>query len=198
MWVESNINTHVLYVNTRTCEWQQILWRSSGVTYLSLWEACILDLWEICFGFIALSFVLLWAAWWLAGWPYPSGVCGFCRCGHSPVFRCREMSGRALVPFLVATEVPHTALTLLRGLPDSAAPGMRQNAVHGTLLQVSLFCIHLFLFCEGFKFFFYCWGFLKKFLVILDSQITYHELCSTFTPCQNIDEGCFWVYSVRW
>lgn len=129
---------------------------------------------------------------------YPSGVCGFCRCGHSPVFRCREMSGRALVPFLVATEVPHTALTLLRGLPDSAAPGMRQNAVHGTLLQVSLFCIHLFLFCEGFKFFFYCWGFLKKFLVILDSQITYHELCLTFTRCQNIDEGCFWVYSVRW
>ncbi|NWZ90478.1 THADA protein, partial [Nesospiza acunhae] len=58
------------------------------------------------------------------------------RCGHSPVFRCREMSGRALVPFLVATEVPHTVLALLRGLPDSAAPGMRQNAVHGTLLQV--------------------------------------------------------------
>uniref|UniRef100_A0A8C5J6S6 tRNA (32-2'-O)-methyltransferase regulator THADA n=1 Tax=Junco hyemalis TaxID=40217 RepID=A0A8C5J6S6_JUNHY len=58
------------------------------------------------------------------------------RCGHSPVFRCREMLGRALVPFLVATEVPHTALALLRGLPDSAAPGMRQNAVHGTLLQV--------------------------------------------------------------
>ncbi|XP_023778513.1 thyroid adenoma-associated protein isoform X1 [Cyanistes caeruleus] len=58
------------------------------------------------------------------------------RCGHSPVYRCREMSGRALVPFVMANEVPHTVLALLRGLPDSATHGMRQNSVHGTLLQV--------------------------------------------------------------
>ncbi|NXB75182.1 THADA protein, partial [Donacobius atricapilla] len=58
------------------------------------------------------------------------------RCGHSPVYRCREMSGRALVPFVMANEIPHTVLALLRGLPDSATHGMRQNSVHGTLLQV--------------------------------------------------------------
>ncbi|XP_058692446.1 thyroid adenoma-associated protein [Poecile atricapillus] len=58
------------------------------------------------------------------------------RCGHSPMYRCREMSGRALVPFVMANEVPHMVLALLRGLPDSATHGMRQNSVHGTLLQV--------------------------------------------------------------
>ncbi|NWY38916.1 THADA protein, partial [Sylvia atricapilla] len=58
------------------------------------------------------------------------------RCGQSPVYRCREMSGRALVPFIMANELPHTVLALLRGLPDSATHSMRQNTVHGTLLQV--------------------------------------------------------------
>ncbi|NXR29987.1 THADA protein, partial [Zosterops hypoxanthus] len=58
------------------------------------------------------------------------------RCGHSPVYRCREMSGRALVPFVMANELPHTVLALLRGLPDSTTQGMRHNTVHGTLLQV--------------------------------------------------------------
>uniref|UniRef100_A0A8U7MBQ1 tRNA (32-2'-O)-methyltransferase regulator THADA n=1 Tax=Corvus moneduloides TaxID=1196302 RepID=A0A8U7MBQ1_CORMO len=58
------------------------------------------------------------------------------RCGHSPVYRCREMSGRALVPFVMANEVPHTVLALLQGLPDPATHCMRQNTVHGTLLQV--------------------------------------------------------------
>ncbi|NXC96033.1 THADA protein, partial [Certhia familiaris] len=58
------------------------------------------------------------------------------RCGHSPVYRCREMSGRALVPFVMANEVPAMVLVLLQGLPDSATHGMRQNSVHGTLLQV--------------------------------------------------------------
>ncbi|XP_063246849.1 tRNA (32-2'-O)-methyltransferase regulator THADA isoform X2 [Prinia subflava] len=58
------------------------------------------------------------------------------RCGRSPVYRCREMSGRALVPFVLANEVPHTVLALLRALPDSATHGTRQNSVHGTLLQV--------------------------------------------------------------
>ncbi|NXM39705.1 THADA protein, partial [Gymnorhina tibicen] len=58
------------------------------------------------------------------------------RCGRSPVYRCREMSGRALVPFVMANEVPHTVLALLQGLPDPASRCVRQNAVHGTLLQV--------------------------------------------------------------
>ncbi|NXO61230.1 THADA protein, partial [Phainopepla nitens] len=58
------------------------------------------------------------------------------RCGQSPVYRCRAMAARALVPFLMASDVPGAALALLRGLPDSAAPGTRQNSVHGTLLQV--------------------------------------------------------------
>ncbi|XP_009076195.1 PREDICTED: thyroid adenoma-associated protein homolog, partial [Acanthisitta chloris] len=58
------------------------------------------------------------------------------RCGHSPVYRCREMSGRALVPFVMVNEVPHTVLSLLKGLPDSTSPCIRQNSIHGTLLQV--------------------------------------------------------------
>ncbi|NXD75401.1 THADA protein, partial [Halcyon senegalensis] len=58
------------------------------------------------------------------------------RCGHSPVYRSREMSGRALVPFVMVNEVPHTVLSLLEGLPDFTSPCIRQNNIHGTLLQV--------------------------------------------------------------
>ncbi|NXY70964.1 THADA protein, partial [Glareola pratincola] len=58
------------------------------------------------------------------------------RCGHSPVYRSREMSGRALVPFVMVNEVPQTVLSLLEGLPDSTSPCIRQNKIHGTLLQV--------------------------------------------------------------
>ncbi|XP_068014938.1 tRNA (32-2'-O)-methyltransferase regulator THADA isoform X2 [Melanerpes formicivorus] len=58
------------------------------------------------------------------------------RCGHSPVYHSREMSGRALVPFVMVHEIPHTVLSLLEGLPDSTSPGIRQNNIHGTLLQV--------------------------------------------------------------
>ncbi|XP_009707772.1 PREDICTED: thyroid adenoma-associated protein [Cariama cristata] len=58
------------------------------------------------------------------------------RCGHSPVYRSREMSGRALVPFVMVNEVPHTVLSLLEGLPDPTSPCIRQNNIHGTLLQV--------------------------------------------------------------
>ncbi|KAM9196592.1 tRNA (32-2'-O)-methyltransferase regulator THADA [Mergus octosetaceus] len=58
------------------------------------------------------------------------------RCGHSPVYRSREMSGRALVPFVMVNEVPHTVTSLLRGLPDCTSPCIRQNNIHGTLLQV--------------------------------------------------------------
>ncbi|XP_074022416.1 tRNA (32-2'-O)-methyltransferase regulator THADA [Numenius arquata] len=58
------------------------------------------------------------------------------RCGHSPVYRSREMSGRALVPFVMVNEVPRTVLSLLEGLPDSTSPWIRQNNIHGTLLQV--------------------------------------------------------------
>ncbi|XP_074898904.1 tRNA (32-2'-O)-methyltransferase regulator THADA isoform X3 [Buteo buteo] len=58
------------------------------------------------------------------------------RCGHSPVYRSREMSGQALVPFVMVNEVPHTVLSLLEGLPDSTSPCIRQNNIHGTLLQV--------------------------------------------------------------
>ncbi|NXA35436.1 THADA protein, partial [Eudromia elegans] len=58
------------------------------------------------------------------------------RCGHSPVYRSRVMSGRALVPFIMVNEIPQTVMSLLKGLPDYTSPCIRQNAVHGTLLQV--------------------------------------------------------------
>uniref|UniRef100_A0A670K2N2 tRNA (32-2'-O)-methyltransferase regulator THADA n=1 Tax=Podarcis muralis TaxID=64176 RepID=A0A670K2N2_PODMU len=58
------------------------------------------------------------------------------RCGHSPVYRSRELAGRALVPFIMVNQVPQTVSSLLAGLPDCTDLCIRQNAVHGTLLQV--------------------------------------------------------------
>ncbi|KAK9412073.1 thyroid adenoma-associated protein [Crotalus adamanteus] len=58
------------------------------------------------------------------------------RCGNSPVYRSRELAGRALVPFVMLNLVPQTVSSLLAGLPHSTDPYIRQNAVHGTLLQV--------------------------------------------------------------
>uniref|UniRef100_A0A8C8S7C6 tRNA (32-2'-O)-methyltransferase regulator THADA n=1 Tax=Pelusios castaneus TaxID=367368 RepID=A0A8C8S7C6_9SAUR len=58
------------------------------------------------------------------------------RCGHSPVYRSREMAGRALVPFVMVNQIPHTVQSLLTGLPDSSNLCIRQNSTHGMLLQV--------------------------------------------------------------
>ncbi|XP_032630941.1 tRNA (32-2'-O)-methyltransferase regulator THADA isoform X1 [Chelonoidis abingdonii] len=58
------------------------------------------------------------------------------RCGHSPVYRSREMAGRALVPFVMINQIPHTVQSLLAGLPECTNPCIRQNSVHGMLLQV--------------------------------------------------------------
>ncbi|KAM3931868.1 tRNA (32-2'-O)-methyltransferase regulator THADA [Leptodactylus fuscus] len=58
------------------------------------------------------------------------------RCGYSPVFRSREMAARALVPFLMIQDIPQTAANVLRSLPDSGSGVVRQNHIHGALLQV--------------------------------------------------------------
>ncbi|XP_053314799.1 thyroid adenoma-associated protein [Spea bombifrons] len=65
------------------------------------------------------------------------------RCGHSPVYRSREMASRALVPFCMINDIPQTALELLKSLPDSSNEGVKQNRIHGTLLQV-LHLMHSF------------------------------------------------------
>ncbi|KAG8123203.1 hypothetical protein E2320_018587, partial [Naja naja] len=57
-------------------------------------------------------------------------------CGNSPVYRSRELAGRALVPFVMLNLVPQTVSSLLASLPDSSDPCVQQNAVHGTLLQI--------------------------------------------------------------
>uniref|UniRef100_A0A8C2NLN2 tRNA (32-2'-O)-methyltransferase regulator THADA n=1 Tax=Capra hircus TaxID=9925 RepID=A0A8C2NLN2_CAPHI len=80
---------------------------------------------------------------------YPSPMDGTCsalsmapfipfimRCGHSPVYRSREMAARALVPFVMMDEIPNTIQTLLAKLPDCTDQCFRQNHIHGTLLQV--------------------------------------------------------------
>ncbi len=59
-----------------------------------------------------------------------------CRCGRSAVYRTREMAARALVPFVLVTQVPSTIQTLLEELPREPGPGLQQNHIHGTLLQV--------------------------------------------------------------
>ncbi|XP_068089110.1 tRNA (32-2'-O)-methyltransferase regulator THADA isoform X2 [Hyperolius riggenbachi] len=59
------------------------------------------------------------------------------RCANSPVYRSREMAARALIPFVMADDIPRTAVGLLQSLPDSGSHLVRQNHVHGALLQVS-------------------------------------------------------------
>ncbi|KAJ8418447.1 hypothetical protein AAFF_G00141560 [Aldrovandia affinis] len=58
------------------------------------------------------------------------------RCGRSAVYRTREMAARALVPFVLVTQVPSTVRGLLEDLPLEPGPGTQQNHIHGTLLQV--------------------------------------------------------------
>ncbi|XP_031732003.1 thyroid adenoma-associated protein [Anarrhichthys ocellatus] len=58
------------------------------------------------------------------------------RCGHSAVYRAREMAARALVPFVLVTQVPSTVHSLLQELPAQPRPGIQHNHIHGTLLQV--------------------------------------------------------------
>ncbi|XP_021573829.1 thyroid adenoma-associated protein isoform X2 [Carlito syrichta] len=58
------------------------------------------------------------------------------RCGHSPVYRSREMAARALVPFVMVDHIPNTIRALLATLPNRTGQCFRQNHIHGTLLQV--------------------------------------------------------------
>ncbi|KAG7511599.1 thyroid adenoma-associated protein [Solea senegalensis] len=58
------------------------------------------------------------------------------RCGHSAVYRTREMAARALVPFVLVTQVPSTVHSLLQELPPEPRPRIQHNHIHGTLLQV--------------------------------------------------------------
>uniref|UniRef100_A0A8C3AY65 tRNA (32-2'-O)-methyltransferase regulator THADA n=1 Tax=Cyclopterus lumpus TaxID=8103 RepID=A0A8C3AY65_CYCLU len=58
------------------------------------------------------------------------------RCGRSAVYRTREMAARALVPFVLVTQVPSTVHALLQELPAQPGPEIQHNHLHGTLLQV--------------------------------------------------------------
>ncbi|XP_030298445.1 thyroid adenoma-associated protein [Sparus aurata] len=58
------------------------------------------------------------------------------RCGRSAVYRTREMAARALVPFVLVTQVPSTVHALLQELPPEPGPKIQHNHIHGTLLQV--------------------------------------------------------------
>ncbi|XP_044070655.1 thyroid adenoma-associated protein isoform X3 [Siniperca chuatsi] len=58
------------------------------------------------------------------------------RCGRSAVYRTREMAARALVPFVLVTQVPSTVHALLKELPPEPRPNIQHNHIHGTLLQV--------------------------------------------------------------
>lgn len=49
------------------------------------------------------------------------------------------MAARALVPFVLVTQVPSTVHTLLQELPPEPGPTIQHNHIHGTLLQV---CTH--------------------------------------------------------
>lgn len=55
------------------------------------------------------------------------------------MYRTREMAARALVPFVLVTQIPSTVQTLLQELPLEPGPKLQQNRIHGTLLQV---CSH--------------------------------------------------------
>uniref|UniRef100_A0A8C4Z6R2 tRNA (32-2'-O)-methyltransferase regulator THADA n=1 Tax=Gadus morhua TaxID=8049 RepID=A0A8C4Z6R2_GADMO len=58
------------------------------------------------------------------------------RCGRSAVYWTREMAARALVPFVLVTQIPATIQTLLQDLPSEPRTKSQQNHIHGTLLQV--------------------------------------------------------------
>ncbi|XP_014913282.1 thyroid adenoma-associated protein [Poecilia latipinna] len=58
------------------------------------------------------------------------------RCSRSAVYRTREMAARALVPFVLVTQIPSTVRTLLQDLPAEPGPNIQQNHIHGALLQV--------------------------------------------------------------
>ncbi|XP_037126900.1 thyroid adenoma-associated protein isoform X1 [Syngnathus acus] len=58
------------------------------------------------------------------------------RCGRSAVYRTREMAARALVPFVLVTQVSSTVHSLLQELPQGPEPHIQHNYIHGTLLQV--------------------------------------------------------------
>ncbi|XP_015229151.1 PREDICTED: thyroid adenoma-associated protein isoform X1 [Cyprinodon variegatus] len=65
------------------------------------------------------------------------------RCSRSAVYRTREMAARALVPFVLLTQVPSTVHSLLQELPPEPGPKIQHNHIHGTLLQV-LFLLRSF------------------------------------------------------
>ncbi|XP_042531416.1 thyroid adenoma-associated protein isoform X1 [Dipodomys spectabilis] len=58
------------------------------------------------------------------------------RCGHSSIYRSREMAARALVPFVMRDQIPNTIRALLATLPNNTDQRLYQNHIHGTLLQV--------------------------------------------------------------
>ncbi|KAL2083770.1 hypothetical protein ACEWY4_021543 [Coilia grayii] len=72
----------------------------------------------------------------------PLGLAAFMpfiiRCGCSAVYRTREMAARALVPFVLLTQIPLTVQNLLEQLPLKPSTRTQQNHIHGTLLQVSV------------------------------------------------------------
>ncbi|XP_048457292.1 thyroid adenoma-associated protein [Rhincodon typus] len=57
------------------------------------------------------------------------------RCGHSPVHRSREMAARALVPFVAVNQILPMAMSLMETLPAATDLHIRQNHIHGILLQ---------------------------------------------------------------
>uniref|UniRef100_A0A8C5DWK7 tRNA (32-2'-O)-methyltransferase regulator THADA n=1 Tax=Gouania willdenowi TaxID=441366 RepID=A0A8C5DWK7_GOUWI len=58
------------------------------------------------------------------------------RCARCAVYRTREMAARALVPFVLVTQLSSTVHSLLLQLPSEPGHHVQQNHVHGTLLQV--------------------------------------------------------------
>lgn len=69
------------------------------------------------------------------------------RCGHSPVYRSREMAALALVPFVAIDRILPTTQSLMETLPAPTHPCIRQNQIHGTLLQA----LHLLRSCYDSK-----------------------------------------------
>uniref|UniRef100_A0A3Q3IWU0 tRNA (32-2'-O)-methyltransferase regulator THADA n=1 Tax=Monopterus albus TaxID=43700 RepID=A0A3Q3IWU0_MONAL len=65
------------------------------------------------------------------------------RCGRSAVYRTREMAARALVPFVLVTQVPSTVHSLLQELPPKPGPKIQHNHIHGSLNIYVLFSLSL-------------------------------------------------------
>ena len=65
------------------------------------------------------------------------------RCGGSAVHKTRMMAARALSPLVVKHCTKDVLMQLVEKLPQQSTDNCKQNALHGTLLQVGKYMLSI-------------------------------------------------------